>query len=111
MANSVKVIEKNTGKKIQWEQDGYYLSFDDGALAIKATKYQLDNENTVDICRNKQGNLVIGVPENGRYVAQVTIPAATYTTETTGEGEEATQTRTKDDLDMGDVTLTLWSIE
>ena len=30
--NDVQVIEKNTGEKIQWEQDGYRLSFDDDAL-------------------------------------------------------------------------------
>ena len=38
--NDVQVIEKNTGEKIQWEQDGYRLSFDDDALSVKVTKYQ-----------------------------------------------------------------------
>ena len=33
--NDVQVIEKNTGEKIQWEQDGYRLSFDDDALSVK----------------------------------------------------------------------------
>lgn len=40
--NDVQVIEKNTGEKIQWEQDGYRLSFDDDALSVKVTKYQGD---------------------------------------------------------------------
>ena len=44
--NDVQVIEKNTGEKIQWEQDGYRLSFDDDALSVKVTKYQGDEART-----------------------------------------------------------------
>ena len=46
--NDVQVIEKNTGEKIQWEQDGYRLSFDDDALSVKVTKYQGDEARTLD---------------------------------------------------------------
>ena len=55
--NDVQVIEKNTGEKIQWEQDGYRLSFDDDALSVKVTKYQGDesgdtNRQTVERTKN-----------------------------------------------------------
>lgn len=109
--NNVQVIEKNTGEKIQWEQDGYRLSFDDDALSVKVTKYQGDEARTLDICRDRSGDLMIGTQPNGRYVAQIEIPAAEYEETTEGEGENATTTRTQKTLDMAEVTLILWSIE
>lgn len=77
--NDVQVIEKNTGEKIQWEQDGYRLSFDDDALSVKVTKYQGDEARTLDVCMDRGGDLMLGTQPGGRYVAQIEIPAATYT--------------------------------
>ena len=109
--NAVQVIEKNTGEKIQWEQDGYRLSFDDDALSVKVTKYQGDEPRVLDICESRTGDLMLGVQPGGRYVAQIEIPAAEYEEHTEGEGEEAVTTRTKKDLDMAEVKLILWSVE
>lgn len=121
--NNVKVIEKNAGPKIAYEQTGTCLIFGDYELMINAAKYQKDWDVTVDICKDKAGNLTIGTESGLRYVAQVMIPAATYT-ETpiepeegaepmsdTGEGMNNTVQREQNPLDMGDVTLVLWSIE
>ena len=121
--NNVKVIEKNAGPKIAYEQTGTCLIFGDYELMINAAKYQKDWDVTVDICKDKAGNLTIGTESGLRYVAQVMIPAATYT-ETpiepeegaepmsdTGEGMISTVQREQNPLDMGDVTLVLWSIE
>ena len=74
--NDVQVIEKNTGEKIQWEQDGYRLSFDDDALSVKVTKYQGDEARTLDVCMDRGGDLMLGTQPGGRYVAQIEIPAA-----------------------------------
>lgn len=109
--NDVQVYEKNTGTKIQWEQDGYRLSFDDDALSVKVTKYQGDDARTLDICRDRSGNLMIGTQPNGRYVAQIEIPAAEYEETSEGEGENRAVTRIQKPLDMAAVTLILWSIE
>lgn len=121
--NNVKVIEKNAGPKIAYEQTGTCLIFGDYELMINAAKYQKDWDVTVDICKDKAGNLTIGTESGLRYVAQVMIPAATYTetpiepeesTEPmsdTGEGMNSTVQREQNPLDMGDVTLVLWSIE
>lgn len=121
--NNVKVIEKNAGPKIAYEQTGTCLIFGDYELMINAAKYQKDWDVTVDICKDKAGNLTIGTESGLRYVAQVMIPAATYTetpiqTEEgaelmsdTGEGMNSTVQREQNPLDMGDVTLVLWSIE
>ena len=118
--NDVQVIEKNTGEKIQWEQDGYRLSFDDDALSVKVTKYQGDEARTLDVCMDRGGDLMLGTQPGGRYVAQIEIPAATYTetpiepeegTDESGDTNRQTVEHTKNPLDMAEVKLILWSIE
>ena len=71
MSKTIKVIEKNTGKKIGYEVEGTTLWIGD-QIAIKLPKYQSDTEVTKDICADGDGNLVMGLGKN--YVAQVTIP-------------------------------------
>lgn len=128
--NKVTVIEKNVGEKIAFEQSGTRLIFGDDELMLNAAKYQKDWPVEVDVCRDKADNLTIGTASGLRYVAQVMIPAATYT-ETVTEAEETVEAlaaedaaedgdgmnqkttvqRDKNPLDMGDVTVILWSIE
>ena len=127
--NKVKVIEKNAGEKIAFEQSGTRLIFGDDEIMLNAAKYQKDWPVEVDICRDKADNLTIGTASGLRYVAQVMIPAATYTEtvieepeapEADAEGTEQTENggmnqqnvqRDKNPLNMGDVTVVLWSIE
>ena len=127
--NKVTVIEKNAGQKIDFEQSGTRLIFGDDELMLNAAKYQKDWDVEVDICRDKSGNLTIGTGSGLRYVAQVEIPAATYTeteieaeepaeapadedaAESDGMNQKTTVQRDKNPLDMGDVTVILWSIE
>lgn len=127
--NKVKVIEKNAGEKIAFEQSGTRLIFGDDEIMLNAAKYQKDWPVEVDICRDKADNLTIGTASGLRYVAQVMIPAATYTEtvieepeapEADAEGTDQTENggmnqqnvqRDKNPLDMGDVTVVLWSIE
>ena len=127
--NKVTVTEKNAGQKIDFEQSGTRLIFGDDEIMLNAAKYQKDWPVEVDICRDKADNLTIGTASGLRYVAQVMIPAATYTEtvneepeapEADAEGAEQTENggmnqqnvqRDKNPLDMGDVTVVLWSIE
>lgn len=124
--NNVNIIEKNEGEKIAFEQSGTRLIFGDDEIMLNAAKYQKDWPVEVDICRDKADNLTIGTESGLRYVAQVMIPAATYTEtpiedeDPEAEGEdEGTEggmnqqkiQRDKNPLDMGDVTVVLWSIE
>lgn len=106
MAN-VKVIEKNVGPKIEYEQSGTRLYFGDDEIMINCAKYQKDWEQTTDICMDRVGNLTIGTESALRYVAQIEIPAKEYTEEEV-DGEIQ---RTPVPLDMGDVTLILWAID
>ena len=71
MAKTIKVIEKNAGKKIGYELDGNTLWIGD-AIAMKLQRLQTDDVVKKDICADKDGNLVFGLGEN--YVAQVEIP-------------------------------------
>ena len=128
--NKVTVTEKNAGQKIDFEQSGTRLIFGDDEIMLNAAKYQKDWDVEVDICRDKSGNLTIGTGAGLRYVAQVMIPAATYTeteipaeetaeapaAEDEAEGSDSVNQKTtvqrdKNPLDMGDVTVILWSIE
>lgn len=123
--NKVTVTEKNAGQKIDFEQSGTRLIFGDDEIMLNAAKYQKDWDVEVDVCRDKSGNLTIGTGSGLRYVAQVEIPAATYTeteieaeepaeapaAEGDGMNQKTTVQRDKNPLDMGDVTVVLWSIE
>lgn len=100
--------------------DTYRLSFDDDALSVKVTKYQGDEARTLDVCMDCGGDLMLGTQPGGRYVAQIEIPAATYTetpiepqegADESGDTNRQTVERTKNPLDMAEVKLILWSIE
>lgn len=121
--NKVKVIEMNTGEKIAYEQSGTRIFFGDDEIMVNAEKYQKDWDVLVDICKDRSDNLAIGTESALRYVAQIVIPAATYTEtpieaaeietdEPAGENMNRDNIqREKNLLDMGDVKLYLWSIE
>lgn len=104
---SVQVIEKNEGPKIEFEQSGTKIFFGDDEIMINCAKYQKDWPVDVDICSDRYGNLVIGADSGMRYVAQLAIPQAEY--EEHEEGDE--DPPVKKPINMGDVILSLWSIE
>lgn len=105
------IIDKNEGLKIAYTVDGSRITFGD-ELTLNLTKYQRDWPVTIDICRNKDNMLVIGIGAGLHYVAQISIPAIEYTTvelvapEVGGGGLAPEQIP----LDMIKVTLTLWSL-
>lgn len=58
-AGTIKVIEKNAGRKIGYELDGNTLWIGD-AIAMKLQRLQTDDVVKKDICADKDGNLVLG---------------------------------------------------
>ena len=100
MENNVSVIEKNKGKKIEWKQSATHLYFGGDEIMINVAKYQKNWPVSLDICKNRAGNLTIGTKSAQRYVAQVEIPTARYN-ENDGKRENTP-------IDMSEVTL--WSI-
>ena len=123
----MQTIEKNAGKKIDYELTGTKLSFADGALTLDLARRQRDSVTTLDIMVDSEGNLTTG---RGRfYAAQVEIPPIEYDEKIipAPEGAEPedgeddapggmggsweTVERTPRPLDMDKVTLSLFSID
>ena len=120
----MKIIEKNEGKKINYNLTGTKLDFADGALTLDLARYQQDDPVTRDIMVDSEGYLTTG--RGLYYAAQVEIPARKYTetvtpaeeTDAQAEGGENTEgmsretvTRTPEPLDTDDVTLYLFAID
>jgi len=97
------IIEKNAGEKIPYEVTGKKITFDDD-LTINLAKRQKDDPEHIDVCFDRDGELVIGTAAGRAYVAEIDIPARTYTEGNEGEA-------IPDELDMDAVTLSLWAIE
>ena len=120
--SNVTVVEINEGTKISWAQNAAKLTFGDDELMVNAENYQRDWPVHLDICGDRDGNLVIGTGTGRYYVAQVDIPARAYTEPESVEavalaegdaGADAQQSTEAEPvpLDMADVTLTLWAID
>lgn len=112
--DTVKVEEVNEGTKIDYEQIGTKLIFDD-MLMINCEKYQKDFDITIDIVSTLFGDLTFGAENGNKYVAQVMIPSAQYDDVKNDDSDDSTQSqnmsRVKKPLNMSDVTLRLWSID
>ncbi len=107
---TIKVVEKNEGRKIGYELEGSTLWIGD-AIAMRLPRLQTDDTVKKDICADADGNLVFGLGEN--YVAQVEIPPKEYgyiEGETDAEGKKTVE-RVQKDFDISKCTLILWSIE
>lgn len=104
------IVEKNEGTKIDYEVKKAKITFDDD-LTINLQKRQEDWDVHIDVCFDSDKELVIGAAAGRSYVAEIDIPARTYTETTAEEGSEEPTTLTPDPIDMDKVTLTLWAID
>lgn len=118
------VEEMNAGQKIAYNVDGTKLDFAGGALTMDLDRYRRDYPVTKDVMADGDGNLTLG--SGGRYyVAQVEIPANTYTEVPAEKKEEPVEARDEgeeqhgtpdgvamqlDPLDMDKVVLRLWCV-
>lgn len=111
----MKIVEMNEGKKIEYEVTGNKICFDDD-LTINLAKREEDETVEIDVCFDKDKNLVIGAAAGRAYVAQIKIPARTYeedvenAAETSGEMPETGTTRKPAAFDIDRITLSLWAI-
>lgn len=122
----MNVTEKNEGAKIPYTINGTKITFDD-ELTLNLAKYERDDPNHLDICRDRFGNLICGVIPGVAeiYVAEIDIPARAYIEtpiekpEAEVQSEEPDQpggtmgggaTRDPIPFDMNQCTLTLWAV-
>lgn len=107
------IIEKNEGEKITYTTNGNKITFAD-ELMLNLEKYERDDPNHIDICRDKFGNLVCGVIPGVAevYVAQIDIPAREYDFIADGvdENGEPREVPMPALFDIDKCTLTLWAL-
>jgi len=95
----MQIIEKNAGKKIDYELRGTKLSFADGALTLDLARFQRDSTITKDIMVDSEGGLTTG--RGLYYAAQVEIPPTKYDEKIIPAPESAEQTEGEDDAATG----------
>ena len=109
----MKVNDINQGEKANYSINGTVLTIEvnDQSSDIDLEAKQEDEKRTIDICLDDNGNLVQEI--NNWYVANIHIPAASYSFIDTGEVDDQGNTvfdKVKDDLDTEDVGLDLWTL-
>jgi len=118
------IIEMNEGPKIRYQEQGSRIFFgfeSTDELMVNVAKYQRDWPVHLDICSNRDRQLVVGAGKGLYYVAQIDIPATEYEPQpesariTTGS-EDSGMMEAQDPpkalpLDMEKVVLTLWSTD
>ena len=109
------IVEKNKGKKIKYEVKGTMIFIGDYEIMINAARYQKDYPIHVDICRDAVGLLQTTPQKDGRYVAEIDIPAREYKVKKVkpekNNDHMADEVLEPVPLSMDDVKLTLWSVE
>ena len=110
------VVNKNEGPKIPYSVRTTKITFDDD-LTINLAKRERDDPVHIDVCADRDGEMVIGAAAGRRYVAEIDIPARRYEEQSEqgeqGEGEPEGEgtAPVPIPLDMSLVTLSLWAIE
>jgi hypothetical protein len=107
------INELNTGEKADYSLNGNFLvlSVFDKSIGLDLEIMQADEKKTFDICTNQTGNLVEGIDK--WYVANITIPAAEYEMQGTGEVDEDGKTvyeKVKKPFNVDEVVLDLWAL-
>ncbi|GHV39060.1 hypothetical protein FACS189490_02030 [Clostridia bacterium] len=103
----MNIVYKNDGVYPEYELTGNKLTIED-ELTVNLAKYERDDDAHVDICKDNNGNLVMGIIPGAAefYAAQIDIPAREYAE--TVEGEDVVFTAVPFSPD--NVTLTLWGV-
>lgn len=113
-AAKIIVVEKNEGEKIAYDVSTTKIIFGDDDLMVNIKNRERDEEVTLDICKDTQDGLTVGVNTEAReYVAQVIIPARGYEIVDTGEKDEDGKTITKREpvpFDMKKCTLDIMGV-
>ena len=102
-AAKIIVVEKNEGEKIAYDVSTTKIIFGDDDLMVNIKNRERDEEVTLDICKDTQDGLTVGV----------NTPAREYEIVDTGEKDEDGKAITKREpvpFDMKKCTLVLWAL-
>lgn len=84
----MKEVIKTTGEYVNYSVSNNCIVFGNNDLSINLANRQMNDRVLIDICKDSNGFLVVGAATGERYVAQVEIPARTYTEAVSGENTE-----------------------
>lgn len=110
------VIERNAGLKLPFSLEGSILDLDH-RLMLNLAAYELDDENHIYVCQNRQGCLFCSADGRAEsescYVAEITIPARRYQADRKAvyEGTLPVVVKTAVPFDADRCTLALWALE
>ena len=111
---TIIVVEANEGEKIAYEVSGNKITFGEDELTINLASRERDDAAHIDVCRDRFGNLVMGVIPGlaESYVAQIDIPPREYDYIADGEDENGEPKEVPMPLpfDISKCTLTLWAL-
>jgi len=111
---SIIVVEKNEGEKIAFEVNGNRITFGADELTINLATRERDDAAHIDVCRDRFGNLVMGVIPGlaEDYTAQIDIPPRAYDYVADGVDDEGNPREVPMPLpfDITKCTLTLWAL-
>lgn len=93
------IVEKNQGQKVNYSVKGNKITFGDDEITLNLIKYERDEAQEIDICRDDEEILIAGPSKY--FVANIDIPARQY------EDQEKTNPIP---FSMDNVTLTLWAL-
>ena len=94
----MKIVEVNEGKKIDYSINGNKITFGDDELTLNLSKYERDEEVTINICNDEEGILTSSLSKY--FVANIIIPAK--------KSDDAGNSLA---FDMENVTMNLWAVE
>ena len=104
----MKEVIKTAGEHIGYSIDGNCIVFGDNDLSLNLANREMDEPVIIDICKDSNGFLVVGAATGERYVAQVEIPARTYTTLAADEDTEESAAVEAVPFDIDNFTIYLY---
>lgn len=107
----MKEVIKTEGTQVIYSVNGDCIVFGDNDLSLNLANREMDEKVLIDICKDSNGFLVVGAATGERYVAQIEIPARTYTEVAADEDTEESATVEAVPFDINNCTIYLYGEE
>lgn len=102
----MEIVKVNsTETTVSYSITGNIIDFRDGELTLDLSKYERDFDVVIDITENNYKMLQTGISKT--YVAQISIPARTYTVSIVDEET----IKTANEFSIDNCELKLWEVK